>query len=139
MTVCVHLRNPGHGQASGGYDPVPERLFQNADEAGFFLEYDTDRSGDFSALRPLPTDNLAVLRLMSNKLRELEPRNLNQAAYRRGQPLLSISIRRSADLHQAERVPVSHPTPADNSLLHLCLCPCVRSAWKSQPPGYIRI
>jgi hypothetical protein len=34
MTVCVHLcrSNAGHGRASGGYDPVAERLFQNADE-----------------------------------------------------------------------------------------------------------
>ena len=28
MTICVHLcrGNQGHGQASGGYDPVAERL-----------------------------------------------------------------------------------------------------------------
>src|SRR6516164_7368900 len=31
MTICVHLcrGNQGHGQASGGYDPVAERLLQN--------------------------------------------------------------------------------------------------------------
>jgi hypothetical protein len=56
------------------------------------LACDTDRSGDFSALRHLPTDKLAVLGLISTKLRELEPADLNQAAYRRGQPLRSISI-----------------------------------------------
>jgi 5-methyltetrahydropteroyltriglutamate--homocysteine methyltransferase len=78
MTICVHLcrGNAGHGQASGGYDSVAERLFQNTDVAGFFLEYDTDRSGDFSALRHLPTDKLVVLGLISTKLRELEPADL---------------------------------------------------------------
>ena len=32
MTVCVHLcrGNHGHGQASGGYDPVAERFFERA-------------------------------------------------------------------------------------------------------------
>ena len=53
MTICVHLcrGNQGHGQASGGYDPVAERLFQGTNVDGFFLEYDTERSGDFAPLR----------------------------------------------------------------------------------------
>ena len=53
MTMCVHLcrGNFGHGQASGGYDPVAERLFQKLDFDGFFLEYDTARAGDFQPLR----------------------------------------------------------------------------------------
>jgi 5-methyltetrahydropteroyltriglutamate--homocysteine methyltransferase len=74
MTVCVHLcrGNVGHGQASGGYNPVAERLFHtNVD--GFFLEYDTERSGDFQPLRHLPKDKTAVLGIISTKLRELEP------------------------------------------------------------------
>jgi 5-methyltetrahydropteroyltriglutamate--homocysteine methyltransferase len=78
MTVCVHLcrGNAGHGQASGGYDPVAERLFQNTDVAGFFLEYDTERAGDFSALRYLPKGKVAVLGFISTKLRELESADL---------------------------------------------------------------
>ena len=38
MTVCVHLcrGNAGHGQASGGYDPVARRLFGELDVDGFF-------------------------------------------------------------------------------------------------------
>ena len=50
MTVCVHLcrGNVGHGQASGGYDPVADRLFQVLNVDGFFLEYDTERSGGSS-------------------------------------------------------------------------------------------
>jgi 5-methyltetrahydropteroyltriglutamate--homocysteine methyltransferase len=75
MTLCVHLcrGNQGHGQASGGYDPVAERLFQRLAFDGFFLEYDTPRAGDFQPLRFVPKDKVVVLGLMSTKLKELEP------------------------------------------------------------------
>jgi len=75
MTVCVHLcrGNAGHGQASGGYDPIAERLFQRTNVDGFFLEYDTERAGDFRPLRHLPKEKVAVLGMISTKLRELEP------------------------------------------------------------------
>jgi 5-methyltetrahydropteroyltriglutamate--homocysteine methyltransferase len=78
MTICVHLcrGNQGHGQASGGYDPVAERLLQTTDVDGFFLEYDTDRAGGFAPLRYLPKDKAAVLGLISTKLQELEPPDL---------------------------------------------------------------
>src|SRR5262249_37265127 len=41
MTLSIHLcrGNSGHGQASGGYDPVAEQLFQKLDADAFFLEY----------------------------------------------------------------------------------------------------
>lgn len=75
MTLCVHLcrGNQGHGQASGGYDPVAERLFQRLAVDGFFLEYDTARAGDFRPLRFVPQDKVVVLGLISTKLKELEP------------------------------------------------------------------
>ncbi|HLI23049.1 MAG TPA: 5-methyltetrahydropteroyltriglutamate--homocysteine S-methyltransferase [Stellaceae bacterium] len=75
MTVCVHLcrGNAGHGQASGGYDPIAERLFQKLDFDGFFLEYDTPRAGDFQPLRYVPKNKTVVLGLMSTKQKALEP------------------------------------------------------------------
>jgi 5-methyltetrahydropteroyltriglutamate--homocysteine methyltransferase len=75
MTLCVHLcrGNSGHGQASGGYDPVAERLFQKLDFDGFFLEYDTERAGDFGPLRYVPKNKTIVLGLMSTKQKALEP------------------------------------------------------------------
>ena len=78
MTVCVHLcrGNQGHGQASGGYEPVAERMFKELKVDGFFLEYDDERSGDFAPLRHVPKDKIVVLGLMSTKLRELEPADL---------------------------------------------------------------
>lgn len=75
MTLCIHLcrGNRGHGQASGGYDPVAERLFQRLDFDGFFLEYDTERAGDFRPLRYVPKEKRVVLGLMSTKAKTLEP------------------------------------------------------------------
>ena len=78
MTICVHLcrGNQGHGQASGGYDPVAERLLQTTNVDGFFLEYDTERSGGFAPLRYLPKDKIAVLGIISTKLHEVEPTDM---------------------------------------------------------------
>ena len=74
MTVCVHMcrGNQGHGQASGGYEPVAERLFNELEVGGFFLEYDTERAGGFEPLRFLPKGKSAALGLISTKLPELE-------------------------------------------------------------------
>ena len=69
MTLCVHLcrGNTGHGQASGGYEPVAERLFQQLDADAFFLEYDTERAGGFEPLRFMPKDRVAVLGLYEHE------------------------------------------------------------------------
>jgi 5-methyltetrahydropteroyltriglutamate--homocysteine methyltransferase len=74
MTVCVHMcrGNAGHGMASGGYEPVAERMFNRLNVDGFFLEYDTPRAGDFAPLRHLPRPKKAVLGLMTTKNPEVE-------------------------------------------------------------------
>ncbi|MFS0780682.1 5-methyltetrahydropteroyltriglutamate--homocysteine S-methyltransferase [Bacillus sp. 1P06AnD] len=58
---------------SGGYDPVAEELFANAEVDGFFLEYDNDRSGDFKPLRYIKGQQV-VLGLITSKTGELENR-----------------------------------------------------------------
>jgi 5-methyltetrahydropteroyltriglutamate--homocysteine methyltransferase len=65
----VHLcrGNVGHGQASGGYEPVAEKLFNLDKVRVYFLEYDSDRAGGFEPLRHLPKDRHVVLGLMSTK------------------------------------------------------------------------
>ena len=75
MLLGVHLcrGNSGHGQASGGYDPVAERLFNKVDADVYFLEYDTERAGGFEPLRFLPKDRVAVLGILSTKMPALEP------------------------------------------------------------------
>ena len=74
FSVSVHLcrGNVGKGQASGGYDPVAEKLFQDLDVDGFFLEYDTERAGSFEALRAVPKGKRVVLGIISTKVPELE-------------------------------------------------------------------
>jgi 5-methyltetrahydropteroyltriglutamate--homocysteine methyltransferase len=74
MTVGVHLcrGNSAQGMADGGYEPIAERLFNRLNVDGFFLEYDTPRSGDFAPLRHVPKPKKVVLGLMSTKLPELE-------------------------------------------------------------------
>ena len=74
MAVAVHLcrGNVGHGMASGGYEPIADKMFNTLNVDGFFLEYDTPRAGDFSPLRHLPAPKKAVLGLMTTKLPEVE-------------------------------------------------------------------
>jgi 5-methyltetrahydropteroyltriglutamate--homocysteine methyltransferase len=117
MTICVHLcrGNGGHGQARGGYDPVAQRLFQELRVDGYFLEYDTERSGSFEALRVVPKSKKVVLGIISTKLRELEDadyvkRRIDDAArfwhscasvrnagsHRASKPIASPSTTRSA-------------------------------------------
>ena len=74
MTICLHMcrGNVGQGMASGGYEPVAERLFNELDVDGFFLEYDTDRAGDFQPLRHVPKGKRIALGLVSTKKPETE-------------------------------------------------------------------
>ena len=75
MTVTMHLcrgNMKGNWMASGGYEPIAEVLFNEINVDAFFLEYDTDRAGDFQPLRHLPKDKKIVLGLMSTKTVELE-------------------------------------------------------------------
>jgi len=58
--------------ASGGYEPVAEKLFNAIPVDAYFLEYDSDRAGDFSPLRFVPKGKRIVLGLVSSKSPELE-------------------------------------------------------------------
>ncbi len=79
MTIGVHLcrgNQAGHWQASGGYDPVSEALFQRLKAKFYFLEFDSPRAGTFEPLRVLPDDKIVVLGLVSTKVAELEDADL---------------------------------------------------------------
>jgi 5-methyltetrahydropteroyltriglutamate--homocysteine methyltransferase len=58
--------------AEGGYEPVAEILLNEAQVDGFFLEYDDERSGDFSPLRHLPAGKVVTLGLITSKAGTLE-------------------------------------------------------------------
>ncbi|WP_038179162.1 5-methyltetrahydropteroyltriglutamate--homocysteine S-methyltransferase [Vibrio rhizosphaerae] len=61
--------------ASGGYAPIADVLFAKENVSAFYLEFDTDRSGDFSPLALVPQDKQVVLGLVSSKTGELEDKD----------------------------------------------------------------
>jgi 5-methyltetrahydropteroyltriglutamate--homocysteine methyltransferase len=61
--------------AEGGYDFVAEALFNQLEVDGFFLEYDDERSGDFTPLRFVPPGKIVVLGLVTTKQGELESKD----------------------------------------------------------------
>jgi 5-methyltetrahydropteroyltriglutamate--homocysteine methyltransferase len=60
--------------ASGGYEPVVETMF-SAHVDGFFMEFDSERAGDFAPLRFLPRGKKVVLGLVTTKVGELEDKD----------------------------------------------------------------
>jgi 5-methyltetrahydropteroyltriglutamate--homocysteine methyltransferase len=77
MTVALHLcrgNYQGKYLAEGGYDYAAERIFGGIDVDAFFLEYDTERAGDFAPLRAVPQGRAVVLGLVSTKVPALEAR-----------------------------------------------------------------
>jgi 5-methyltetrahydropteroyltriglutamate--homocysteine methyltransferase len=88
MAVCVHMCRGNFRSAwiaEGGYEPVAEALFNELAVDGFFLEYDDERSGDFSPLRFVPKGKVVVLGLVTTKVPALESkdelkRRLDEAA-----------------------------------------------------------
>jgi 5-methyltetrahydropteroyltriglutamate--homocysteine methyltransferase len=78
MMISVHLCRGNFKSAwaaEGGYEPVAEVLFNELAVDGYFLEYDDERSGDFSPLRFVPPGKRVVLGLVSSKVPELETRD----------------------------------------------------------------
>jgi 5-methyltetrahydropteroyltriglutamate--homocysteine methyltransferase len=75
VTFALHLCRgnfKGKHLSQGGYEPVAERLFNELAVDAFFLEYDTERAGDFAPLRMVPEEKHIVLGLVSSKLPQLE-------------------------------------------------------------------
>jgi 5-methyltetrahydropteroyltriglutamate--homocysteine methyltransferase len=76
MTIAMHLcrgNYKGRWMAEGGYEPIAEKLFNEAAVDAFFLEYDTERAGSFEPLRLMPAGKTVVLGLISSKTPALEP------------------------------------------------------------------
>jgi 5-methyltetrahydropteroyltriglutamate--homocysteine methyltransferase len=78
MTVCTHLCRGNFKSAwvaEGGYEPVAEVLFNELAVDGYFLEYDDERSGDFSPMRFVPKGKIVVLGLVTTKVGQLESKD----------------------------------------------------------------
>jgi 5-methyltetrahydropteroyltriglutamate--homocysteine methyltransferase len=67
--------NRGKWMGSGGYEYVSEVVFRNVAIPNFFMEYDTERAGDFQPLRHVPSGKKVVLGLVSSKTPNLESRD----------------------------------------------------------------
>jgi 5-methyltetrahydropteroyltriglutamate--homocysteine methyltransferase len=75
MCVCLHLCRGNLESAwlaEGSYEPVADVLFNSLEVQGYFLEYDTERAGDFRPLRLLPKGKRVVLGLVTTKHGVLE-------------------------------------------------------------------
>jgi 5-methyltetrahydropteroyltriglutamate--homocysteine methyltransferase len=78
MTIGMHMcrgNNRGKWMGSGGYEYVSDVVFSTINIRTFFMEYDTDRAGDFEPLRRVPMGKTVVLGLLSTKTAVLEPKD----------------------------------------------------------------
>jgi len=75
VTFGLHIcrgNNQSMFYASGGYEPIAERVFHRSRFQRFLLEYDDERSGSFEPLRVVPDDRIVVLGLVTTKKPRLE-------------------------------------------------------------------
>jgi len=78
LAVTIHTCRGNHAsawQASGGYEPIAEVLLGDCKVDGFFMEWETDRAGNFKPLRHLPPGKQVVLGLISSKVAALESKD----------------------------------------------------------------
>jgi len=74
MVITMHICRGNFRStwfSSGGYTPIAQILFGHCNVDGFFLEYDSDRAGDFEPLQYI-RDQKVVLGLVTSKTPELE-------------------------------------------------------------------
>jgi len=78
VTLGMHMcrgNNRGKWMGSGGYEYVSEVVFRNVDIPNYFMEYDSDRAGDFQPLRHVPKGKHVILGLISTKTPVLESKD----------------------------------------------------------------
>lgn len=95
LHICRGNQN-GHWHREGDYDAIAEELFHGLRHDRLLLEYDTERSGSFDALRHVPEGKIAVLGLVTTKDPRLESRDtllrrIEQASQYVGIDQLAIS------------------------------------------------
>ncbi len=81
MTIGMHMcrgNNRGKWMGQGGYEFVSEMVFKHIKIDNFFMEYDSDRAGDFRPLRHVPKGKTVILGLVSTKTPKLESKDALQ-------------------------------------------------------------
>jgi 5-methyltetrahydropteroyltriglutamate--homocysteine methyltransferase len=79
VTLGMHMcrgNNRGKWMGSGGYEYVSEVVLRNVDIPNYFMEYDSDRAGDFQPLRHVPKGKHVILGLISTKTPVLESKDV---------------------------------------------------------------
>lgn len=78
MVITMHICRGNFRStwfSSGGYGPVAKTLFSKCQVDGFFLEYDSQRAGDFKPLKYIQKQKV-VLGLITSKFPELEDKEM---------------------------------------------------------------
>ena len=78
MTVTVHMCRGNFKSTymtSGGYESIAENMFNELKVDGYFMEYDTERSGGFEPLKYAPSESKVVLGLITSKTPVLEDKD----------------------------------------------------------------
>lgn len=70
--VCRGNYVSTYAGVGGGYEPIAQTLLDIDSYSGFYLEFDTDRAGDFKPLRFLKEHQQVVIGIFSSKIGELE-------------------------------------------------------------------
>lgn len=81
MAITLHICRGNFKSAwlyEGDYEAIAKELFSRVNVDAFFLEYDTERAGDFAPLRYIKDQNV-VLGLITTKTAELEDKEQMKA------------------------------------------------------------
>ncbi|KAJ1562977.1 hypothetical protein HK405_004944 [Cladochytrium tenue] len=73
LHLCRGNFKDGMHFSEGGYEHIADKLFNSIPRIStFFLEYDTDRAGDFTPLAKVPRGKRVILGIVSSKRPDLE-------------------------------------------------------------------
>lgn len=76
LNVGIHLCRGnfpnGIFLGTGSYDRIATKLFRDLNHKLIYLEYDSDRAGDFTPLKALPKNKAVVLGIVTTKHADLE-------------------------------------------------------------------
>lgn len=72
LHVCRGNFPNGVGLASGSYERIARKLFDETSYKVYYLEFDGPRAGDFTPLKHLPVDKAVVLGVVTTKFSDME-------------------------------------------------------------------
>jgi len=72
LHICRGNFTGGVHFSEGSYDRIAVKLFQKLNVNTYYLEYDTERAGDFTPLKHLPLGKTVVLGLVTTKSAKME-------------------------------------------------------------------